>query len=205
MYNHITGTVVVREPTRVVLEAGGVGYEAQVPLSASRRVAAVGQPATLLVHLLVKEDDLRLVGFMDEDERRTFRRLIKLSGVGPAMALQILSALSPFEFAQAVDRQDAAALKRVKGIGDKLAKRIILELKGAKARLGALIPPAEAEAMSGGPGVDLPPTVAAMAADAVSALEAMGMTPREADDRVARVLSGGGEHTLESLIIAALR
>lgn len=148
MYNHITGTVVVREPTRVVLEAGGVGYEAQVPLSASRRVAAVGQPATLLVHLLVKEDDLRLVGFMDEDERRTFRRLIKLSGVGPAMALQILSALSPFEFAQAVDRQDAAALKRVKGIGDKLAKRIILELKGAKARLGALIPPAEAEAMS---------------------------------------------------------
>ncbi len=132
MYNHIRGTLTHKSPSRIVIEAGGIGYEATVPLSAGNKLPAVGQEATLLLHLVIREDDMRLIGFADEDQRELFRRLITLSGVGPAMALQILSGMSPQEFAVAVERQDAGALRKIKGVGEKTAKRIILELKGAK-------------------------------------------------------------------------
>lgn len=202
MLNHVRGVLTAREPTRVVVDVNGVGYEAQVSLSASRRLPPVGQTATLLLHLMVKEDDLRLIGFVEEDERATYRRLIRLSGVGPAMALQILSAMTPQEFAAAVERQDAAALKRVKGIGDKLAKRIILELKGAKARISALAGTIDGDPSAPGAGGT---GAAGVAADAMTALEAMGMSSREAEDRVARVLSRQPDLTLETLIVAALK
>lgn len=212
MYHHLRGRLAVREPLRLVVEAGGVGYEVHVPLSVSRRAPPAGGDVELLTHLVVKEDDLRLIGFLAEDERALFRRLIRMSGVGPGVALQIMSALSPREFALAVERQDLAVLRRVKGIGEKMAKRLIVEMKGAKARLTDLeAPPAAARSPDGdgGAGEDGPPDApappASVAADAAAALETMGMTAREADLRVTRALSDRPGLSLEECIVAALR
>ena len=189
MYNHIRGVLTHKSPSRVVVEADGVGYELTVPLSASRRLPSVGSEATILTHLVVREDDLRLIGFADADERELFRRLIGLSGVGPSMALQILSGMAPQEFALAVERQDAGALRKIKGVGEKTAKRIILELKGAKTVLPA--------------GEDRLP--AGTASEAAAALVALGLSPAEAADRVEKALLKNADASVEDLIKAALR
>ncbi len=190
MYNHIRGVVVQKSPSRLVLEAAGVGYELTVPLSAFRRLPEPGTEATVLVHLVVREDEMRLIGFADAEERDLFRRLIDLSGVGPAMALQILSGMSPKEFILAVERQDAGALRKIKGVGEKTAKRIILELKGAKTVLPA-----------GGDGRVPEGT----AAEAVAALMALGLAQNEAAARVEKALKQQPDLALEDLIRAALR
>ncbi|MDR0361327.1 MAG: Holliday junction branch migration protein RuvA [Planctomycetota bacterium] len=191
MYNHIRGIVVHKSPSQVIVEAGGLGYELTIPLSASGRIPPPGGETTILVHLIVREDALRLIGFSNEGERALFRELIELSGVGPSMALQILSGMTPAEFLQAVDRQDADALKRIKGIGDKMAKRIILEMKGAK----MLLTPED-----GGNAVG-----AGVPAEAVQALVTLGIIQNEAVRRVQRALKDNPDATVEELIKAALR
>ncbi len=190
MYNHIRGTIVHKSPSRVVIEAGGIGYDVTVPLSVSGRLPKAGSEAVVLPHLVVREDELRLIGFSENEERDLFRTLIGLSGVGPSMALQILSGMSPSEFALAVERQDAAALKKIKGVGEKTAKRIILELKGAKTVL------------PGGVGGPLPE---GPAAEAVAALMALGLGQAEAVERVEKALREHAGAPVEELIKASLR
>ena len=190
MYNHLRGTLAEASPTRLVVECGGVGYDVTVPLSVSRRAPKAGAEVRLLTHLVVREDALQLVGFFAEEERALFRTLIGLQGVGPSLALRVLSYCTPQEFATAVERQDAASLRRIKGIGEKTAKRIILELKGAKTVLPAGV-------TSGAP--------SGPAADAVMALEAMGVPPREAVERVERVLAEDPALSLEELVKQALQ
>ncbi len=189
MYNHIRGVIVHKSPSRIVVEASGVGYEVAIPLSVSHRLPPVGKEATVLIHMVVREDEFKLIGFADEAERSLFRKLIDLSGVGPAMALQILSAMPPHDFMVAVERQDAGALKKIKGVGEKTAKRIILELKGAK----TMLPP---------DGIDMP---TGAPAEAAAALVALGINQNEALARVAKVLESNPEFAVEDLIKAALR
>lgn len=189
MYNHIRGMLVKKSPSRVVVEAGGVGYDITVPLSAGSRLPAAGKEAIVLVHLVVREDEMRLIGFASEDERELFRRLINLSGVGPSMALQILSGMSPQEFALAIERQDAGALKKIKGVGEKTAKRIILELKGAK----TILPAGDASMPEGN------------ASEAAAALMALGLSQGEAAERVEKAARANPDATVEDLIKAALR
>lgn len=189
MYNHIRGILTQKSPSRVVVEAGGVGYEVTIPLSAGGRLPAVGREATVLTHLVIREDDMRLIGFADEAQRDLFRKLITLSGVGPAMALQILSGMTPQEFAVAVEKQDAGALRKIKGVGEKTAKRIILELKGAK----TILPPGDEKTLAGAPG------------EAAAALVALGLSQPEAAERVEKALAKTPDATVEDLIKAALR
>jgi Holliday junction DNA helicase RuvA len=189
MYDHIRGLVTAKSPNRLVIEAGGIGYEIAIPLSSFRRFPEVGVETLALLHLVVREDELRLVGFADADERELFRRLIGLSGVGPAMALQILSDMAPKDFAMAVERQDAAALRKIKGVGEKTAKRIILELKGAKTVL-----PQGADGLAAGPG-----------GEAAAALVALGLSEAEAAARVGNALRKNPDLPVEELIKAALR
>ncbi len=190
MYHHLRGVVVEMNPTRVVVECGGVGWDLIVPLSTSRQLPARGQEVTILTHLVVREDELTLYGFLDEDERSLFRCLIGLSGVGPALALQVLSAVTPVDFAVAVERQDADFLKRIKGIGGKKANQIILGLKGAKMRI---TPKAG------------PPLPGGIAVDAVAALVAMEVGEREATERVERVIAAQTGLSLEDIIKKALQ
>ncbi|GHS97964.1 Holliday junction ATP-dependent DNA helicase RuvA [Planctomycetales bacterium] len=187
MYNHLRGTVVSVLPAKIILEVGGVGYELLAPLSTTGKLRAGGE-FLLLTHLLVREDALTLYAFITEEERHLFRRLINLSGIGATTANQILSAVSPAEFMLAIEKQDASFLKKIKGIGEKTAKRIILELKGAKMQLDA----------GGG-------ELRGVAADAALALETLGMSNKEALAKVEKVLKVDPTLTLEAIVAAALQ
>lgn len=193
MYNHLRGSVVSVVPGRIILEVGGVGWEIHAPLSTTAKIS-VGQETLILTHLAVREDDMSMYGFCTEDERSLFRTLIGISGVGSATAVQILSSASPKDFIIAIEKQDTKFLKKIKGIGEKTAKRIILELKGAKTNLTDDMQ--EYSPLS---------TMSVVAADAVKALEAMGIREKEGIARVEKVLAAGGDHSLEELIRVALQ
>ena len=166
MIGRITGVLAEKAPPQILVEAHGVGYEIDVPMSTFYNLPALGAQLTLLTHFVVREDAQQLFGFLTAGERSTFRELVRISGVGPRTALSILSGLSVAELSQAVTQQDAARLIKVPGIGKKTAERLMLELKG---RLGADLPAAAADA-GGDTGTDI-----------VQALVALGYSEREAD------------------------
>ena len=130
MIGRLTGTLAAKTPPQLLVDAGGVGYEVDVPMSTFYNLPAPGERITLLTHFVVREDAQQLFGFLTAEERATFRLLIKISGVGPRTALAILSGLSVAELAQAVAAQQAGRLVKVPGIGKKTAERLLLELKG---------------------------------------------------------------------------
>ena len=130
MIGRITGTLAEKSPPLVLIDAGGIGYEVDVPMSTFYNLPALGERVALLTHFVVREDAQQLFGFLTAGERSTFRLLLKISGIGPRMALALLSGLSVDELAQAVAAQDTARLVKVPGIGKKTAERLLLELKG---------------------------------------------------------------------------
>ncbi len=130
MIGRLTGILAEKSPPQVLVDAGGVGYELDVPMSSFFNLPALGERVTLLTHFVVREDAQQLFGFLTHDERSTFRQLVKISGVGPRTALAILSGLSVAELADAVSRQESGRLVKVPGIGKKTAERLLLELKG---------------------------------------------------------------------------
>jgi len=130
MIGRLKGTLFEKSPPRIGLDVNGVGYDVEVSMSTLYDLPDVGQPVTLLTHLVVREDAHILFGFATEQERQAFRSLIKVSGVGARMALAVLSGLSVADLAQAVTLQETARLTRVPGIGKKTAERLLLELKG---------------------------------------------------------------------------
>ena len=149
----------------VLVDAGGVGYELDVPMSTFFNLPALGQPVALLTHFVVREDAQQLYGFLTSQERAAFRELVKVSGVGARTALAILSGLSVADLAAAVSTQDSARLVKVPGIGKKTADRLLLELKG---RLGPDLAPASTAVAN------------ALQADILQALVALGYSEREA-------------------------
>ena len=166
MIGKLTGTLLEKNPPEVLVDCHGVGYEVQVPMSTFYNLPQVGQPISLLTHFIVREDAQLLYGFATAQERQTFRELIKISGVGPRMALSLLSGLSIEELAQAVATQEACSLVKVPGIGKKTAERLLLELKG---KLGdAVVTGAAAQVKSDAQ------------ADILQALLALGYSDKEA-------------------------
>ncbi|WP_297462372.1 Holliday junction branch migration protein RuvA [Ferrovum sp.] len=129
MIGRLRGIVVHQAPPWVVLEVQGVGYELEVPLGTFARLPTDDVTICFLTHLVVREDAHLLYGFLDEDERQVFRQLLKISGVGPRLALAVLSGLSVSALGQAVERQEVDLLTRIPGIGKKTAQRLLLELK----------------------------------------------------------------------------
>jgi holliday junction DNA helicase RuvA len=130
MIGRLTGVLAEKTPPQVLIDVNGVGYEVDVPMSSFYNLPALGERTTLLTHFVVREDAQQLFGFLTAAERGTFRQLIKISGVGPRMALGVLSGLSVAELTQAVALQQAARLVKVPGVGKKTAERLLLELKG---------------------------------------------------------------------------
>ena len=166
MIGRIEGRLLEKNPPTLLVDAGGVGYEIDVPMSTLYNLPAVGERVTLLTHMVVREDAHLLYGFGTADERGAFRELIKISGVGSRTALAVLSGMSVTELAQAITLQEAARLTRVPGIGKKTAERLLLELKG---KLGAPL----GNAAGAGTPVDA-------AADVIRALLALGYSEKEA-------------------------
>ena len=143
MIGKLTGTLLEKNPPEVLIDCGGVGYEVQVPMSTFYNLPASGSKVSLLTHFVVREDAQLLYGFGTARERQTFRELIKITGIGPRMALAVLSGLSIDDLADAVSQQEAGRLVKVPGIGKKTAERLLLELKGKLgADLGAPAAPA---------------------------------------------------------------
>ncbi len=167
MIGRITGTLLEKHPPQVLVDVQGVGYEVDVPMSTFYNLPATGQPVTLLTHFSVREDAHQLFGFLTAKEREAFRLLIRITGVGPKLALAVLSGLSVDELAQAVTLQEAGRLTRIPGVGKKTAERLLLELKGKLA-----------DALPTGPGVL--PVTAGVQADALNALIALGYSDKEA-------------------------
>jgi len=129
MIGRLTGILLEKHPPQVLLDVKGIGYEIDVPMSTFYDLPAIGVQATLYTHLVIREDVHLLFGFATESERRTFRQLVKISGVGARTALALLSGLSVSDLHHAVEIQDSARLIRVPGIGKKTAERLLLELR----------------------------------------------------------------------------
>jgi Holliday junction DNA helicase RuvA len=178
MIGRLTGTLADKSsPPQLLVDVNGVGYELDVPMSSFFNLPAAGERVSLLTHFVVREDAQVLFGFLTAAERSTFRLLIKISGVGPRMALALLSGLSVADLAQAVTAQDASRLVKVPGIGKKTAERLLLELKG---KLGADL---------GLPGAS--PAGDAQA-DILQALVALGYSDREAQAALRQLPAGAG-------------
>ncbi|NDU86102.1 MAG: Holliday junction branch migration protein RuvA [Ferrovum sp.] len=129
MIGRLTGIVVQKTPPQLVLEVNGVGYEVEVPLGTFTQLPPSSQSVLLFTHFVVREDAQLLYGFITEEERAAFRQLLKISGVGPRLALAVLSGLSVAELSHAVERQEVDRLVSIPGIGKKTAQRLLLELK----------------------------------------------------------------------------
>jgi holliday junction DNA helicase RuvA len=162
----LSGILAAKNPPQVMVDAGGVGYEVDVPMSTFYNLPATGEKVVLLTHLVVREDAHILFGFGTEDERAAFRKLIRISGVGARTALSVLSGLSVNDLAHAVATQDGARLTKVPGIGKKTAERLLLELKG---KLADAIP-----------GVTSGGAQASPTADVLNALISLGYSEKEA-------------------------
>ena len=190
MIGRITGTLAEKSPPQLLIDVNGVGYEIDVPMSSFYNLPGLGERVTLLTHFVVREDAQVLFGFLTHEERTTFRQLVKISGVGPRMALSILSGLSVNDLAQAVSLQESARLVKVPGIGKKTAERLLLELKG---KLGA-----DLGTTGGSTAVSL------AQADILQALVALGYSEREAQAAVKALapdlgVSEGIKQALKSL------
>jgi holliday junction DNA helicase RuvA len=129
MIAHLRGKLIHKEPGQAIVEAAGVGYDVVISVPAYTALPALGAEAALHIHTQVSEDQIALFGFLDREEKRLFERLITVSGVGPKLAIKILSGLSSERTVQAIRAQDHAQLTRIPGVGKKLAERLVVELK----------------------------------------------------------------------------
>lgn len=195
MIGRLRGTLVRKEPPALLVEVGGVGYEIEAPMTAFYELPAVGETVTLHTHLVVREDAHLLYGFVRESQRRLFRGLLKVNGVGPRMALAVLSGLSDEEFVRCVAQEDIARLTKVPGVGRKTAERLIVEMRDKlPAHPGA--PASAASAAAGDVAAD-------PVSEAVSALIALGYKPQEASHMVRGV--SGKDQSAEEIIRQALK
>jgi holliday junction DNA helicase RuvA len=195
MISQIRGTLAAKELDRVeILTDGGVAYELLIPLGAYETLPKLGETVQLHAHLVVRDDALLLVGFASAYEKKVFQKLIAASGVGPALALGMLSALSAERVVRAIREKDGAALRGVPRVGHKLAERIILDLGD---KLDDLLPgAAEPSAVR---------SAGAVAEDAVRALVSLGYNPADAEKAVRAALDANGRPAnATDLIRAAL-
>ena len=129
MIAHLRGRLIHKQPGQAIIEAGGVGYDVTISVPTFTLLPAIGAEAALHIYTKVAEDQIALFGFLDREEKRLFERLITVSGVGPKLAIKMLSGLSPERTVQAIRGQDHAQLTRIPGVGKKLAERLVVELK----------------------------------------------------------------------------
>jgi len=195
MYDHLVGEVVEKMGSRAVLRTGGVGYELKVSLTTAAALQA-GAQATLFTILHVVDGTPSLLGFATRSERELARRLLMTSGVGPNIALSVLSVYSPAEVAALISTNDALALQRVKGVGRKTAQRLCLELRDVVQKLN-LGQPTDGER-----DVLLPQQ---SNEDAVAALLTLGFSDREARTKLDKVRSHDPEAATEEMVRAVLR
>ncbi len=192
MISFLRGKLVKVDETGAVIDVNGVGFNVIMPLLDINKLPEIGGDVTVYTYLYVKEDAMDLFGFSNDESIKYFKKLISVSGVGPKAAVAILSALTVSELALAIISSDSKAIGKAKGVGPKIAQRIVLELKGKVDTEDAV-------------GVDMPKVVYKQSADtgAVNALIALGCSPSEAQKTVMQI--SGENMTTEEIIKEALR
>ena len=197
MIGRLRGILVEKQPPRLLVDVQGVGYELEAPMSTFYELPAQGEEVVLRTHLAIREDGYTLYGFHAEQERSLFRNLIRVSGVGPKMALAFLSGMNTEEFLRCVRLRDIAALTRLPGVGKKTAERLVIEMQD---RLSTF----DTQAVSNvGVAASAASSASEVLIDAVNALLALGYKPHEAHQLLAGV--DEEKYSSEELIRAALR
>ena len=194
MYSYIIGTLAGLEEGKVILDNNGIGYELNVSSFTLSKVGSVGKQIKLFTHLGVSDDAMRLYGFISEEERAMFLKLITVSGIGPKVALQILSGMDVRTLALSIVNSDAKALARIKGIGKKTAERVIVELRER----------VESDAVESGEVLGVT-AGDPMGQEAAAVLASLGLSRAEAAAAVNKVLAAGKARKLEEVITLALR
>jgi Holliday junction DNA helicase RuvA len=193
MIGQLRGKLAEKRPNQVLVDVGGVGYLVQVPLSSYAALGELHTEVTLLIHTHVREDALALYGFVSAREKHFFELLISASGVGPSLALKILSGMSVDELVPAIHKSDLGRLTKIPGVGRKTAERMVVELKD---KLDAVVVEKEKPAPSSAAGVE---------ADVISALVNLGYDSRAAESAVAEAKREAGGGDFEKLLRGALQ
>lgn len=198
MIGFLRGKLIHKAPPQLLLDVNGVGYEIEAPMSSFYDLPALGEEVKLHTHLVVREDAHILFGFVTETERMLFRTLIKVNGVGPKLALTLLSGQSVEEFYRCVDANDVKALVRLPGVGQKTAERLMVEMRGR-------LPELNSQTTTTGERGAIVTTVVGGSArqEAISALCALGYKPQDASRMIQAV--SGDELSCEDMIRQALR
>ena len=189
MIGRIAGVLLDKQPPELMVDVNGVGYEISAPMTTFYRLPLLNEPVTLFTHLVVRDDAHLLYGFYDKQERSLFRLLIKVNGVGPKMALAILSGIESDTFAHCVEDNDTAALVRIPGVGKKTAERLIIEMRD-KLKMLAIEPAplssdqSESEDLEKSAEANARQVKRQVISDAESALVALGYKPAEASKAI---------------------
>jgi Holliday junction DNA helicase RuvA len=194
MIAKISGFLLEKSPTRVLIEVSGIGYEIHIPLSTFDKVGAIGEKTSLFIHLHVREDALQLFGFATATEKQLFQHLLSVTGIGPKVAQSILSGCSVETFCRYIAQNEIAALTTIPGIGKKTAERLVLELRD---RLMRWLPDEAAVAAKS--------KTSAIQEETIMALVSLGYNRTAAEKAVEQVTREAGELPVEELIKRALR
>ncbi|MEK7989991.1 MAG: Holliday junction branch migration protein RuvA [Thiotrichaceae bacterium] len=201
MIGRLRGEVLEKKPPYLLLDVNGVGYEIEAPMSTFYNLNEIGSTAQLYTHLSIRDDAHILFGFSSENERKLFRTLIKVNGVGPKLALSILSAMDMATFVQCVNQEEVSKLTRIPGVGKKTAERLIIEMRDRLSIYSEIN--AKNTDSSSSTGV-LTEGIPSPADDAIGALIALGYKPQEASRLVNKVQKEGANSS-EELIRKALQ
>jgi len=196
MIGHLRGTVFEKHPNQVIVEAGGVGYEVQIPISTYTALPDQGAQVTLRIYTHVREDALLLFGFFTSEEKIVFERLITVSGIGPTLAIKVLSGLATADLIGAIRNGSVEQLVRIPGVGKKTAERIVLELKDKLAGVevaGKTVSAAEAG-----------PMLSPLERDVLSALQNLGCSRGAAEEAVRKAKERGAPQEFEPFFRAAM-
>jgi Holliday junction DNA helicase RuvA len=191
MIAHLRGKLLVKHPNQVILETGGVGYDVTISVPTYSELAAVGSDVALHIHTHVREDQIALYGFLRSAEKQLFEKLVTVSGIGPKLAITILSGMAADEMAAAIRGNDVARLTKIPGIGKKTAERMVLELRDK-------LPAAAAQSIAN------LPVMSAIEQDVLSALTNLGYQHAVAEKAVATAAKNGGTAGFDGLFREAL-
>ncbi|MBY0502652.1 MAG: Holliday junction branch migration protein RuvA [Bryobacteraceae bacterium] len=196
MIAHLRGTLLEKHPNQVIVECGGVGYDVTIPVTTFTRLPELGQEVKLRIHTQVREDAFALFGFASVDEKLLFEKLIGVSGIGPKLAVTVLSGLAAVDLVTALRQGDLARLVKIPGVGKKTAERMVLELRDKVDGLGA-----------GGPAVPVVPrgpVFTALEEDILSALGNLGCARPNAETALRKAQAAGVGDDFEVLFRKAL-
>lgn len=199
MIGRLRGIIIEKQPPKVLIDVGGVGYNVFMPMTCFYDLPNNGQEVIVLTHLIVREDAQLLYGFNHEQERELFRELIKVNGVGPKLALAILSGMSAKQFIVAVEKSEIKTLVKLPGVGTKTAERLIVEMKDRVKRFGEELSDSMTVIETG----NIKKSSNQIESEAVSALIALGYKPQEASRIISKVIKP--EMDCETLIREALK